>query len=381
MKPFDLSKFKKETTKNLSSISSGFRDPSFWIDTGNYVLNYITSGDFEKGMPLDGKFNLLVGPSGTGKSLLSFGVMGKYCQDHGVQIILLDTENAVDKQWGENFGLNLEDESKIVRFSVSTLDDIAAIISGFVTEYKNSYKDTPYEEKPRILFIIDSLGMATTKVEQDQFNDGDMKGDMGRKPKQLFSLCRNFLASCADEPIGVIATNHTYASQSIFKPEDVIAGGGSMEYAPSIIVALQKSKLKDEENKGKEKKKDVIGIQVDATCRKTRYTKPFQKATFNIPWDSGLQKYSGLFELFTETLRYKGNPVIQKNGSYCVYYDLKTGEQIWNKYRKDITNEDFNRIMKDWKEVMETDSSNTDTTNIMEGMEEASTDKKKKKEV
>ena len=228
MKPFDLSKFKKETTKSLSSISSGFRDPSFWIDTGNYVLNYITSGDFEKGLPLDGKFNLLVGPSGTGKSLLSFGVMGKYCQDHGVQIILLDTENAVDKQWGENFGLNLEDESKIVRFSVSTLDDIAAIISGFVTEYKNSYKDTSYEEKPRILFIIDSLGMATTKVEQDQFNDGDMKGDMGRKPKQLFSLCRNFLASCADEPIGVIATNHTYASQSIFKPEDVIAGGGCL---------------------------------------------------------------------------------------------------------------------------------------------------------
>ena len=37
--------------------------------------------------------------------------------------------------------------------------------------------------------------------------------------------------------------------------------------------------------------------------------------------------------------------------------------------------------MKDWKEVMETDSSNTDTTNIMEGMEEANADKKNKKEV
>ena len=377
MKPFDLSKFKKETTKSLKTVGTGFRDPSFWIDTGNYVLNYVTSGDFEKGLPLDGKFNLLVGPSGTGKSLLSFGVMGKYCQDHGVQIILLDTENAVDKQWGENFGLDLEDESKILRFSVSTLDDIAAIISGFVEQYKTAYADVPYEERQKILFIIDSLGMATTKVEQDQFADGDMKGDMGRKPKQLFSLCRNFLASCADQPIGVIATNHTYASQSIFKPEDVIAGGGSMEYAPSIIVALQKSKLKDEDNK--DKKKDIIGIQVDATCRKTRYTKPFQKATFNIPWDSGLQKYSGLFELFTETLKYKGSPVIQKNGSYCSYYDLKTGEQVWNKYRKDITEADYDRIMKDWKEIMVKDSSNIDTTSITEGLEEASEAKTKKK--
>jgi len=366
MKPFDLSKFKKEATKNLKTVSAGFRDPSFWIDTGNHVLNYIVSGDFNKGMPLDGKFNLLVGPSGTGKSLLSFGVMGKYCQDHGVQIILLDTENAVDKKWGENFGLDLDDENKILRFSVSTLDDIAAIISGFVEQYKASYADVPYEERQKILFVIDSLGMATTKVEQDQFADGDMKGDMGRKPKQLFSLCRNFLASCADQPIGVIATNHTYASQSIFKPEDVIAGGGSMEYAPSIIVALQKSKLKDEDNKDKTKKKDILGIQVDATCRKTRYTKPFQKATFNIPWDSGLQKYSGLFELFTETLRYRGSPVIIKSGAYCVYNDLKTGEEVWKKYRKDILDEDYDRIMKDWQEVASKDSSNIDSANILD---------------
>ena len=171
----------------------------------------------------------------------------------------------------------------------------------------------------------------------------------------------------------------------VSKAHHYILGNGvishnSMEYAPSIIVALQKSKLKDEESK--DKKKDIVGIQVDATCRKTRYTKPFQKATFNIPWDSGLQKYSGLFELFTETLKYKGNPVIQKNGSYVSYCDLKTGEQVWNKYRKDITEADYDRIMKDWKEVMENDASNTDTTNILEGMEEAEKEKtKKKKEV
>lgn len=348
MKPMDLSKFRKSITKTLPSISSGFRDPSFWIDTGSYVLNYIISGDFHKGMPLDGKFNLLVGPSGTGKSLLSIGVMGKYCQDNNVQIVILDTENAIDKKWGENFGLDLEDESKIVRISVSLLDDMAAIISSFIEEYKKAYDAVPYEERPKILFIIDSLGMATTSVEQEQFEKGEMKGDMGKKPKQLFSLCRNFLASCSDQPIGVLATNHTYASQSIFKPEDIIAGGGAMEYAPSIIVALQKAKLKEDENGVKTT--DVKGIKVKAVCRKTRYTKPFQDAECNIPWDSGLDRYSGLFELFTETLKYKDRPVIMKEGSYCVYYSLKNDEQVWKKYRKSITNEDYDMIMKDWED-------------------------------
>lgn len=191
--------------------------------------------------------------------------------------------------------------------------------------------------------------MATTSVEQEQFEKGEMKGDMGRKPKQLFSLCRNFIASCSDEPIGVLATNHTYASQSIFKPEDVIAGGGAMEYAPSIIVALQKAKLKEDED-GK-KTTDVKGIKVKAVCRKTRYTKPYQDAECNIPWDSGLDRYSGLFELFTDTLKYKNRPVIVKEGSYCSYYSLKTDEQIFKKWRKDITNEDYDMIMKDWEEL------------------------------
>ena len=86
-----------------------------------------------------------------------------------------------------------------------------------------------------------------------------------------------------------------------------------------------------------------------------------------------------MFELFTETLKYKGNPVIQKNGSYVSYCDLKTGEQIWNKYRKEITEADYDRIMKDWKEVVLNDSANIDTTSITEGLEEETEPKTKKK--
>lgn len=350
MKPMDLSKFRKDITKSLSTISTGFSDPSFWIDTGSYTLNYAISGSFKKGMPLDGKFNLLVGPSGTGKSLLSVGYMGKYCQDQGVQIILLDTENAVDKNWAENFGLDISEETGILRISVSTLDDIAAIMSQFTTEYKKNYGSLSYEEKPKVLFIIDSLGMATTAVEQAQFNDGEMKGDMGRKPKQLFSLCRNFIASCGNEPIGCLATNHTYSSQSVFKPEDVIAGGGAMEYAPSIIVALQKKKLK--ENEDGEKTTDVQGISVSSVVRKTRYTKPFQQIEFTVPWDTGVNKYSGLFELFSNGIKVNGEPLLKKEGNQYSYTSLLTGEYIFKKFRKNITNEDYDMIMYEVEETV-----------------------------
>jgi hypothetical protein len=63
MLPLDLSKFRKDITKNLEGISVGFNDPKFWVSTGNYALNYLISGDFHKGIPM-GKVVMLAGESG-----------------------------------------------------------------------------------------------------------------------------------------------------------------------------------------------------------------------------------------------------------------------------------------------------------------------------
>ena len=173
-----------------------------------------------------------------------------------------------------------------------------------------------------------------------------MKGDLGRKQKQIYSICRNFMASCGAEPIGMLCTQHTYASQDLFNPDAVIAGGKGLEFTPSIVIAMSKNKLKEDED-GK-KTTDVKGIKVRATVRKTRYTQPFQDVKFNIPWDSGMDPYSGLFELFAEQLMFKGKYILSKEGSWVAYYSLHTGEQIFKKYRKDITNEDYDMIMKDY---------------------------------
>ena len=45
-KPFDVSKFRKEITKSIEGLSIGFNDPTDWVSTGNYALNYLISGDF-----------------------------------------------------------------------------------------------------------------------------------------------------------------------------------------------------------------------------------------------------------------------------------------------------------------------------------------------
>ena len=67
VKPFDVSKFRKDITKSIDGLSIGFNDPTDWISTGNYCLNYLISGDFYKGVPL-GKVTVLAGESGAGKT-------------------------------------------------------------------------------------------------------------------------------------------------------------------------------------------------------------------------------------------------------------------------------------------------------------------------
>ena len=45
-KVFDVSKFRKNLTKSITGMSHGFHDPTDWISTGNFALNYLISGDF-----------------------------------------------------------------------------------------------------------------------------------------------------------------------------------------------------------------------------------------------------------------------------------------------------------------------------------------------
>ena len=111
------------------------------------------------------------------------------------------------------------------------IDDVAKTISDFMKDYKAEYAESESEDRPKVLFVVDSLGMLLTPTDVDQFNKGDMKGDMGRKPKALTSLVRNTVNMIGSYNVGLVCTNHTYASQDMFDPDDKISGGQGFIYA------------------------------------------------------------------------------------------------------------------------------------------------------
>lgn len=321
-KPFDLSKFRKSITKSIDGISLGFNDPTDWVSTGNYALNYLISDDFNKGIPL-GKVTVFAGESGSGKSFICSGNLIRNAQQQGIYVILIDSENALDEQWLHNLGVDTS-EGKLLKINMAMIDDVAKLISEFAKEYRT----IPETERPKVLFVLDSLGMLLTPTDVNQFESGDLKGDMGRKPKALTALVRNCVNMFGDLNIGLIATNHTYASQDMFDPDDKISGGQGFIYASSIVVAMRKLKLKEDEDGNKIS--EVRGIRSACKIMKTRYAKPFESVQIKIPYETGMNPHSGLVDMF------EGKNILQKDGNSlkCVLPDgtiIKKFRKAWER--------------------------------------------------
>lgn len=305
VKPFDPSKFRKEITKSIEGISIGFNDPTDWISTGNYALNYLISGDFNKGVPL-GKVTVFAGESGSGKSYICSGNLVRHAQEQGIYVVLVDSENALDENWLKALGVDTS-ESKLLKLNMAMIDDVAKTIS----EFMKNYKLMSEEDRPKVLFVIDSLGMLLTPTDVNQFESGDMKGDLGRKPKALTSLVRNCVNMFGSMNVGLIATNHTYASQDMFDPDDKISGGQGFIYASSIVVAMKKLKLKEDEDGNKVS--EVRGIRSACKIMKTRYAKPFESVQIKIPYSTGMNPYSGLVDLA------EAKGILKKDGNRLMF--------------------------------------------------------------
>jgi RecA/RadA recombinase len=339
-KPFDVAKFRKSITKSIPGLSSGFRDPDTWISTGNYTLNKLISGRFNGGIPL-GKVSVFAGESGAGKSFICSGNLVREAQKQGIFVVLVDTENALDEKWLKALDVDTS-EDKLLKLNVAMIDDVAKLITEFMKDYKSQYTDKDEHSRPKVLFVIDSLGMMLTPTDVDQFSKGDLKGDLGRKPKALTALVRNCVNMFGDYNVGLVATNHTYASQDMFDPDDKISGGQGFIYASSIVVAMRKLKLKEDEDGNKIS--EVRGIRAACKVMKTRYSKPFESVQVKIPYETGMSPYSGLVDLA------EGKGVLKKSGNRLEYVDKETGEVIL-KFRKAWeANDDgcLDLIMKQW---------------------------------
>lgn len=292
-------------------LEIGFHDPKTWIHTGNYALNKIISGDFQRGFPM-GKTMILAGEPGSGKSYMACSII-KNAQALGILPIVLDSESALDRPFLEAIGVDTSDD-KLLYYGVSTVAHCQALISKVL----KGLNDIPEEDRMPILFVIDSLGMLLTEKEQKEFDTGIMKADMGAKAKQLRLFFRMITNQIAKYDAGVIATNHTYKGSDMYgNPKTSISGGDGLIYAASIVLMLGKKELKESAMAPTE------GIYVKTKCMKSRFCQPFQRVDMELPYKGGLDPYSGLLKQFV------ASGIISQAGAW--YTVVESGEKFQSK--------------------------------------------------
>ena len=137
--------------------------------------------------------------------------------------------------------------------------------------------------------------------------------------------------------VGLVATNHTYQSQDMFDPDDKISGGQGFIYASSIVIAMKKLKLKEDEDGNKTS--TVNGIRASCKIMKTRYAKPFESVQIKIPYETGMDPYSGLIDIF------EAKGILVKQGNRLRYMTKNGTEMI--EFRKNWTGDKLEVIMRE----------------------------------
>lgn len=316
-----LDKAAKDLEKSGIEVGAS-APPRYWFSTGNYVLNKILSGSFLRGIP-QGRITCLTGPSGAGKSFLAANVM-REAQRQDAIVVVLDSENALDDDFVSKAGVDTNNEG-YAYYAVDTIPQAKKIISKIVRGYKDEYGDDP--TAPKLLIVLDSLDMLMTETEADHFAKGVTKGDQGQRNKQLKAMLRELVQAVKRPNISMVVTAQVYKNQDVLNGEGVWMVSDAIKFSLSQIALLTKLKLRDSD-------REVQGIKLKAEGYKTRFTKPFQTVTLEVPYDEGMDPFNGLLKVAEEL------GVVTRKGAWYSYKDNKFQE-------KNITKEMLSNILGD----------------------------------
>lgn len=368
------------STINTPTFNTGFSNVDVWVGLGNYALNRLWTGRWDRSL-LFGRNYVFYGESGSGKSLMAAIAAGNAQREHGAFVVWIDVEHATDddagKDWLTRAGVNL-DEENFMYTSAATLEEIKTIIAKISVDYKDQTKDG-VTDLPPVVFVVDSWAAALTESQWEKTGGkdrGKLVGDMGQHAKQTGDVIKSVNHLCAGVPIMVIGIQHIMDNQDGYGRKHKTTGGNKMIFYASGCMILSKSELKDEEteddavvahykelddNMTKDARKKLgknrfVGIVSSAEILKSRTSKPFEKVNLQIPWLTGLDPYSGLFDLLQHE-----NVVTNPSLGWYQYMEEDGTEK---KFRKAEFKTYANRIMElnPVREYVDIDSSTDDKT-------------------
>ena len=257
-------------------------------------MNYIFNGGTPRGRIIE-----LYGPESGGKSLLATTVAVDF-QRAGEFVVYIDLEGTFISEFSERLGLSV-DPKQFRLLQPETGEDAFESIEMLAKTGEVGY------------IIVDSVAAMIPKSELEgdygESSVGTMARLMSQGMRKLNSIVRKsnttvLFINQIRQKIGV-----TYGS-----PETTTGGNSLKFYASSRNRISRKDTLKDG--------KDVVGIQMGVTNKKSKIGPPLREFTTNVYFENGIDMDTELADFGAKL------EVLTKSGSW---YDMPDGERIQGK--------------------------------------------------
>lgn len=290
-KEFSFEKFNDSLSKikgfEFGSImkTNTFSRVDHYIPTGSYLMNAQISASLFGGIPNSRSVGY-VGDPETGKTYMCLNAC-REAQKIGYDIIYCETEGAVDNGTMEKLGI---DTTRLRYQPIKTVNDFKRFTVQVIDYVKTAREDG---QEPRIMIVLDSLGMLTTEKEVNDAISGKDAMDMGIKAKQMRAMFRLITLDLAAYKIPLLVTNHTTIGNigSYTGPTKESAGGDGPIFSLSTVLLMSKKYTRE----GEGSDKVITGIVINTRPKKTRSTIP-KTCSIHVGFVGGMNPYVGLEE-------------------------------------------------------------------------------------
>lgn len=287
-----------ETNPEASMLSEALSNINTFDDTGCCMLNALLSGRIVDGGFPEGRMTVLAAPSSVGKSYIGLQAAA-LAQKKGKRILIFDSENAIDREFASNLGL---DVSKVKYFPVKSIEQCKNSMYAFLDFVDKQGM------KGQFFILVDSLGGMMSEMDFKRLEDESTSADMGTLAKSMKGFIKMMTIMSARTKTTIVCTNHIFDNPGQMFPslEKNMSGGKSVKYFSSTVLQLSAVQVKEDDKDRKTGdeaaigSKGMTGIAIRGLSIKNRVVKPYMEGSMYISWQKGLRKYYGLLDLAQE---------------------------------------------------------------------------------